>query len=173
MSRRQPERDFRELRLRVRTWWIIVGLFILAVLLNRGGVLVFFALGECARTAGVSHACATAGRRLARDCRSRIWPSRCNTFGFTCQWYGMFIIFIPGVPVSPDSDAAGADGRDRRLSAIDSALHWGLMTTVFSISHAAYLLVLKPERTRAGRRICRPVPMSLPSGPGCSCFSCC
>ena len=34
-SRREPERDFRELRARVRTWWMIVGLFILAVLLNR------------------------------------------------------------------------------------------------------------------------------------------
>src|SRR5687767_12724484 len=42
LSRRHPERDFRELRLRVRTWWLIVCLFALAVLLNRAGVLVFF-----------------------------------------------------------------------------------------------------------------------------------
>src|SRR6478736_1698700 len=44
LMRRRPERDYRELWLRVRTWWIIVALFILAVLLNRSGVLVFFAL---------------------------------------------------------------------------------------------------------------------------------
>src|SRR3954468_20913098 len=44
LMRRRPERDYRELWLRVRTWWIIVGLFILAVLLNRTGVLIFFAL---------------------------------------------------------------------------------------------------------------------------------
>ena len=53
----------------------------------------------------------------------------------------MFIIFIPVYCVPVSADAAGADRRTDGFIQSTSALHWGLMTTVFSISHAAYLLV--------------------------------
>src|SRR5687767_5564777 len=42
LTRRRTGQDYRELVLRVRTWWIIVVLFAVAVLLNRVGVLIFF-----------------------------------------------------------------------------------------------------------------------------------
>ena len=40
LSRKRPERDYRELWLRVRTWWLIVGLFALAVLLGSAWTLL-------------------------------------------------------------------------------------------------------------------------------------
>jgi len=58
------------------------------------------------------------------------------------EWYGIFIIFIPVymfllIPLQ----MVGLGKTDGFLRAVGS-LHWGLMITVFSISHMAYLLVL-------------------------------
>jgi phosphatidate cytidylyltransferase len=59
-------------------------------------------------------------------------------------WYGMFIIFVPvymlllmPVPMLLIGETGGF------LKAIGT-LHWGLMTCVFTLGHAAYLLVLPP-----------------------------
>ena len=43
LQRAKPVKDFRELRLRIRTWWVIAGLFSLAIVLNRGASLFFLA----------------------------------------------------------------------------------------------------------------------------------
>src|SRR5712671_2525747 len=94
MIRRQPERDFRELWLRMRTWWVIVVLFIVAVLLNRAGVLIFFALVS-----------ALALREYLTLVHPRAADWRVLSLAFASiplhylwiywAWYGMFIIFIP------------------------------------------------------------------------------
>jgi phosphatidate cytidylyltransferase len=143
MARRQPKRDFRELRLRVRTWWIIVGLFILAVLLNRGGVLVFF---------GVVSALALREYLTLVPHRAADWRVTSlaylaiplQYFWIYMPWYGMFIIFIPVYLFLLIPTRLVLMGVTDGFLQSTSALHWGLMTTVFSISHAAYLLVLTP-----------------------------
>ena len=43
LQRAKPDKDFRELRLRIRTWWVIAGLFSLAIILSRGASLFFLA----------------------------------------------------------------------------------------------------------------------------------
>ena len=43
-GRLKPQADFRELRLRVRTWWIMAAVFFLALTLSRRVSLAFFAL---------------------------------------------------------------------------------------------------------------------------------
>jgi phosphatidate cytidylyltransferase len=143
LIRRRPERDDRELWLRVRTWWIIVGLFILAVLLSRGGVLVFFALVS-----------ALALREYLTLVPARAADWRVLSLAFASiplqylwiywEWYGMFIIFIPVYLFLLVPTRFVMMGVTDGFLQSTSALHWGLMTTVFSISHAAYLLVLAP-----------------------------
>jgi phosphatidate cytidylyltransferase len=141
--RRQPERNFRVLWLRVRTWWIIVGLFILAVLLNRDGVLIFFALVS----ALALREYLTLVPPRAADWRvlSIIYASiPLQYLWIYWEWYGMFIIFIPVYLFLLIPTRLVTLGVTDGFLQSTSALHWGLMTTVFSISHAAYLLVLKP-----------------------------
>ena len=143
LIRRQPERDYRELKLRVRTWWIIVALFALAVLLNRLGVLVFFALVSAL---ALREYLALVPPRAA-NWRVLLWAYLSiplQYYWIYLQWYGMFIIFIPVylfLLLPTRLVLMGVtDGFVRSVT----ALHWGLMTTVFSISHAAYLLVMAP-----------------------------
>jgi hypothetical protein len=58
------------------------------------------------------------------------------------QWYGMFILFIPVyVFLFLPMRMVLIGETDRFLPAVGT-LHWGLMTTVFSLSHLAYLLTL-------------------------------
>jgi phosphatidate cytidylyltransferase len=63
------------------------------------------------------------------------------------EWYGMFIIFIPVYLFLLIPAQFVLMGVTSGFVQSTSALHWGLMTTVFSISHAAYLLVLEPGKT--------------------------
>src|SRR5262245_61651510 len=145
MIRRQPDRNYRELWLRVRTWWIIVGLFILAVLLNRPGVLIFFALVS---TLALREYLTLVPARAA-DWRVLSIAFASIPFQYLWiywEWYGMFIIFIPVYLFLLIPTRMVMMGVTDGFLQSTSALHWGLMTTVFSISHAAYLLVLTPGK---------------------------
>jgi phosphatidate cytidylyltransferase len=57
-------------------------------------------------------------------------------------WYGMFIIFIPVYLFLLLPTRLVLSGHPKGFLNSTSTLHWGLMTTVFSLSHMAYLLVL-------------------------------
>jgi phosphatidate cytidylyltransferase len=143
LIRKSPDRDYRELKLRVRTWWIIVGLFALAVLLNRLGVLVFFGL-----VSGLAlREYLSLVHPRAADWRILLWAYLCiplQYYWIYLEWYGMFIIFIPVYLFLLLPTRLVLMGITDGFLQATSALHWGLMTTVFSISHAAYLLVLEP-----------------------------
>jgi phosphatidate cytidylyltransferase len=56
----------------------------------------------------------------------------------------MFIIFVPVYMFLLIPLRAIVAGETRDFVHDTTALHWGLMATVFSVSHAAYLLVLEP-----------------------------
>jgi phosphatidate cytidylyltransferase len=141
--RRQPERDFRELWLRVRTWWMIVGLFMVSVLLNRGGVLIFF--GFVSVLALREYLTLVPARAADWRVLSLVFASiPLQYYWIYSEWYGMFIIFIPVYLFLLIPTRLVTMGVTDGFLQSTSALHWGLMTTVFSISHAAYLLVLKP-----------------------------
>ena len=57
-------------------------------------------------------------------------------------WYGMFIIFIPVYIFLLLPTRLVLSGKPKGFLRSTATLHWGLMTTVFSLSHAAYLLAL-------------------------------
>jgi phosphatidate cytidylyltransferase len=143
LKRSRPDRDFSELRDRVRTWWVIVGLFAVSMLLDRGGAILFFA--------GVSafalyEYLSLVPPRVA-DWRIFFWVYLCVPLQYLwiyLEWYGMFIIFIPVYAFLFLPTRLVLLGRTEGFIQSTSALHWGLMTTVFSLSHAAYLFVMAP-----------------------------
>ena len=60
-------------------------------------------------------------------------------------WYGMFIVFIPVYMFALIAFRMVITQQTEGFLRAIGILHWGLMTTVFSLSHLAYLLML-PER---------------------------
>jgi phosphatidate cytidylyltransferase len=61
------------------------------------------------------------------------------------RWYGMFIVFIPVYAFLLLPMRMVLIGETEGFLRAAGTLHWGLMATVFSLSHVAFLLVL-PQR---------------------------
>ncbi|MDF7806514.1 phosphatidate cytidylyltransferase [Pontiellaceae bacterium B12219] len=143
---KMDEPEYRELYLRVRSWWIMITIFSLALVLSRRASLVFFALVSFLALKEYFSIIPT--RRADR--RVLFWAYLCIPiqYLFAAQGrYGMFLIFIPvyAFLLIPLRMITIGETKDY-LRAI-STIHWGLMTTVFSISHVAFLLVLSEHNT--------------------------
>jgi len=141
LQRRSPEHDYTELSQRVRSWWLMVLIFTIAMLLTRTVSLVFF--GLVSFLALKEYLSLIPTRRADR--RVLFWayltiPVQYYWIGI--EWYGMFIIFIPVYAFLLLPMRMLLIGETHGFLNAVGTLHWGLMTTVFSISHVAYLLVL-------------------------------
>jgi phosphatidate cytidylyltransferase len=149
MRLRRPERDVTELVQRVRSWWLMVVVFSAAILLGPRISLVFFAF--LSFLALKEYLSLIPTRRADR--RVLFWAYLTIPFQYywiSLAWYGMFIIFIPVYAFLLLPTRMMLIGETREFLRAASALHWGLMTTVFSISHVAYLLVLPAGGNAAG-----------------------
>lgn len=141
MARRRPDRDFTELKLRVRTWWAIIVVFCAAIAFDRTvsvcvlGFVSFLAFKEFLSLIPTRRA----------DHRVLFWayiaiPIQYYWVG--TAWYGMFIIFIPVYMFLFLAMRMVLIGETQGFLRAAGTLHWGLMTTVFSLSHMAYLQAL-------------------------------
>lgn len=132
-----------EILARIRTWgWIL--LFLLPVFLAPSpwpqillGLVSFLAFKEFITL--------TPGRN--QDRWAFLWAYVAiplQYFWAGMGWYGMFIIFIPVYLFLLLPTRMVLAGHPKGFLRATATLHWGLMTTVFSLSHMAYLLVLPP-----------------------------
>lgn len=142
----QPKTDHSELTARIRTWWVIVVLFGGAVLLGRGASLAFFAFVSFLALKEYLSLIPT--RRADR--RVLFWaylaiPVQYALIGY--ENYGVFIVFIPVYLFLALPIRALLIGETEGYINAVATLQWGLMTTVFTLSHAAYLLVFEPFAT--------------------------
>lgn len=145
----RPQHDYRELRLRIRTWWWIVAVFAAAVLFNRlVSVLVF---GFVSFLAFKEYLTLIPTRRA--DHRVLFWAYLAipiQYYWVWLNWYGMFIIFIPVYLLLFLPMRMVLIGETQGFLRAAGTLHWGLMITVFGLSHMAYLLVLPGASNPAG-----------------------
>ncbi len=145
---RMKEKDYRELYLRVRSWWIMITIFSLAIALSRKTSLAFF--GLISFLALKEYFSIIPTRRADR--RVLFWAYLCIPLQYV--WaaqgrYGMFLVFIPVYAFLLLPLRMIIIGETKDFLRGISIIHWGLMTTVFSISHVAFLLVL-PEHNALG-----------------------
>jgi phosphatidate cytidylyltransferase len=149
LQRRRPDRDYSELRQRVRTWWVIVAVFAAAVLINRTtsvmvlGVISFLAFKEYLSLIPTRRA----------DHRVLFWAYLAIPVQFYwvwAGWYGLFIIFIPVYVFLWLPMRMLLIGETQGFLRAIGTLHWGLMICVFSLSHMAFLLVLPVENNPGG-----------------------
>jgi phosphatidate cytidylyltransferase len=144
LGRARPGRDFSELRNRVKSWWVMVVVFTLALVFSRTVSLVFFAF--LSFLALKEYLSLIPTRRADR--RVLLWaylaiPLQYLWVGY--EWYGMFIIWIPVYVFLFLPMRMILIGETKGFVRAAGTLHWGLMTTVFAVSHVAYLLVLPDD----------------------------
>jgi len=145
-----PEKNYTELSQRIKSWWVMVTIFTLAMLLSRNVSLVFF--GLISFLAIKEYLSIIPTRRADR--RILFWVYLAiplQYYWVSMEWYGMFIIFIPVYMFLFLPMRMVIIGETKDFLRAVGTLHWGLMTMVFSISHVAFLLVLQPtEKFAAG-----------------------
>lgn len=149
LVRAKPERDYTELRLRIKTWWLIVAVFAVAVLFNRTVSVVV--LGFVSFLAFKEYLSLVPTRRA--DHRVLFWAYLAIPIQFYwvwMGWYGMFIIFIPVFVFLVLPMRMILIGETQGFLRAIGTLHWGLMITVFGLSHAAFMLVLPATVNPAG-----------------------
>ena len=138
----RPERNWQRLTQRIHTWWILATVFRLAMVVSRTTSIVFFAFASFLALKEFLSLIPT--RRADR--RVLFWAYLAiplQYYWVYTEWYGMFIVFIPVymfllLPVRMISI-----GQTEGFLRAAGTLHWSLMTMVFSLSHAAFLLVLR------------------------------
>lgn len=133
-----------ELWLRTRTWWVIILLLSLSIVLPSWvpvalfGLISFLAFKEFVTLIPTRRA----------DHRVLLWAYLAIPFQYywvAIGWYGMFIVFIPVYIFLALPLRMVLAGETQGFIKAAGTVHWGLMIAVFSLSHAAFLLALPAE----------------------------
>lgn len=145
---RRPEKDYGELLLRIRSWWVMAGIFFTALLV--GPIVSVGFLGFVSFLALKEFLSLIPTRRADR--RVLFWAYLSipvQYYWVASGWYGMFIVFIPVYVFLFLPLRMITIGETKDFLRAAGTIQWGLMTTVFSLSHAACLLLL-PRMGGAG-----------------------
>lgn len=143
LGRLKPQWDLGEVRLRIRSWWVMAAVFTVALSVSRVVSLVFFTFVSF--LAFKEYLSLIPTRRADR--RVLLWAYLAipvQYFWIARDWYEMFLIFIPIYIFLFLPMRMVLIGETRGFLRAAGTLHWGMMATIFSVSHVAYLLVLRP-----------------------------
>ena len=136
---RNPGERYQELADRTESVVGMIGAFTVCVLFNQAVAVIFLAFISYLALKAYPSPIPT--RRIDRadpDLRLSRHPD--PVLLGRDRLHGMFIVFVPvDVPVLPGAD--GGAGRDASIPRAVGTLSWGLMMTVFTLSHMAWLLV--------------------------------
>ncbi len=144
MTRSRPHHDHTELESRIRTWWAIVVIFSIAILVDRLAAIIFLAFVSFLALKEYLSMIPT--RRSDRQAMFWAYLSIPGQYYWVYKsWYGMFIIFIPVYIFLLLPLRMVLIGEIKGFLRSAGTLHWGLMITVFGLSHSAYLLALPAD----------------------------
>ena len=143
LVRGEPNAVIDNLNARVKAWWVMAAVIGLALLAGKTGVIILFVF--------ISLVALREYITLAPTRRGDHWALVLSFFVVLpfqywliwIDWYGLYSIFIPvyAFLVLPILAAIPGDTRDFLQRA--AAIQWGLMITVFCISHVPALLTLE------------------------------
>ncbi len=146
------EKDYTELGLRIRTWWIMIVALFFVMLLSRRAVIISLAFVSYLALKEFFSIVPT--RRVDR--RVVFWAYITIPFQYYwvgIGWYGMFIIFIPVYAFLFLPIRMILLGETAGFIRTAGTLHWGTMLAVFSLSHMAYLVALPVANNPIGGSI--------------------
>ena len=131
------------LNARVFAWWIMVGVFGLAVVLGKTATLVLFGLMSFLALREFI----TLTPTKASDHRALFWAffviTPLHYYTLATGWYGMTVLLIPvyGFLFIPIRNALAGDATN--FLERTAKVQWGLMVCVYFVSYAPGLLLLK------------------------------
>jgi phosphatidate cytidylyltransferase len=137
----KPHRNFHELKARIFSWWIIIAVFTSAVCFGRNTMLLFVAFVSFW---GLKEFFSMVPTRRA-DRRIVFWAYLAIPFQYywiAIEYYSLFLIWIPVYAFLFLPLRMVTIGETKGFLSAAGTIHWGLMTTVFCISHLAHLFTL-------------------------------
>ena len=135
-----PTRDLRQIFQRLRTWWVIAGLFSFSLLWSPTAAIVF--LGLVSYLALKEFLSMTPTRRADRRVLFYAYLAVLGQYYFAgSARYELFLMFIPVLMFAWIPTRMWMIGQTEGFLRAAGTLHWALMVTVFSLSHAAFLVV--------------------------------
>ncbi len=143
LRRKGPAEKYRELSQRVNSWWVMVAVFAVAIVIDRALSVGFFALLSFLALKEYFSLIPT--RRADR--RVLFWAYLCIPFQYYWVyrgWYGIFIVFIPVWVLLLVSARMVLIGETKDFLRAVGTIQWGVMLMVFALSHVPYLLMLWP-----------------------------
>ena len=137
---RTPGERYSELATRVNSWWWMIGAFTLAILLNQTVAIVF--LGFISYLALKEYLSLIPTRRIDRSLLLFAYLAIPIQFYWAAiDWYNMFIVFVPVWMFLLFPALMALRGETEGFLRAVGTLSWGLMMTVYTLSHMAWLLV--------------------------------
>jgi phosphatidate cytidylyltransferase len=146
LKRTQPESDWQELTLRIRSWWLMAGFFFFSLLIHPTASLFLFAFLSFLALKEYFTLIPT---RLV-DHRTLFWAYLAIAIQYYwvySHWIGMFLIFIPVYMFLFVPLRLLLSGEPKGMVESMAKIHWGLMAFVFCISHVAALMTLPATET--------------------------
>lgn len=130
------------LNTRIRAWWIMIAALCIAFLFGSGGVIILFAL--------VSFASLREYVTLTHTRRSDHWiligmfliVIPVQYYLIWTEWYGLYAIFIPVYCFLAMPALTALSGDTSRFLERISEQQWGIMLSVYCISHVPALMTL-------------------------------
>ncbi len=139
LSNTRPGRSSDELTLRIKSWWFMIGIFTVAIVIDRAISTIF--LGFIAYLALKEYFSLIPTRRIDRIVILFAYLSVPVQFYWAhTGWYGMFVIFIPVWMFLFLPMIMVFKGQTDGFLKAAGTVSWGLMMTVFTLSHAAMML---------------------------------
>ncbi len=132
-----------ELKERINSWWIIIILFFIGVVLDTTMAMFFF--GLLSYLALKEYFTIIPSRQIDRRVMFYAYLAIIPQYYFaSIGWYGMFIIWIPVYLFLLLPFKQVFIGETKGFLENTSRVQWGLMMFVFGLSHLAYMLTLPP-----------------------------
>lgn len=139
LRRRYPDRNWRELTDRTNSWWVLVVVFAVAIIVGRTASLVLLALASFLALKEYFSLIPT--RRVDR--RVLFWAYLAIPVQFYwigTGWYVMFLIWIPVYMFLLMPMIMVIAGETKGFLRAAGSIQWGLMICVFLLGHTAQLL---------------------------------
>ncbi len=149
ISRKNPDKDYSELRQRIQSWWWMIAILFACLSLGTTYAISLFALISFL---ALKEFLSIVPSRQS-DRRVIFWAYAAipvQYYLISIQWYGLFIIFIPIYIFLFLPMRMVLIGETKGFIKAAGVMHWAVMLTVFCLSHIAYLLVLPEKNSAAG-----------------------
>lgn len=149
LRKRNPETDYSELSLRIKSWWYMILIVFAVLALSNTLAVIFF--GFLSFIALKEFLSVVPTRSVDR--KVIFWAYLAIPVQYylvSTGWYGMFIIFIPIYMFLLLPMRMVLTGETKGFIRSVGVIHWAVMLMVFFVSHIPYLLCLPVKNPEAG-----------------------